>query len=121
MARAVKKCATKKEYMSPRQLTFTEFESPFSRHLLKDNRWVQLASSIPWDEIVGVYERQLNNSKTGASNINPRVVIGALMVKHLLNTSDRDTIIAIHEKFTFIIFLDLIPSFLKRPLMHLFL
>ncbi len=83
--------------MSPRQLTFTEFESPFNRHLPKDNRWVQLASSIPWDEIVGVYERQLNNSITGASNINPRVVIGALMVKHLLNISDRDTIIAIQE------------------------
>jgi hypothetical protein len=100
MAKAFKKRASKKEYMSPRQLTFTEFESPFSRHLPKDNRWVQLASSIPWYEIVSVYERQLNNSKTGASNINPRVVIGALMVKHLLNTSDRDTIIAIQEKIS---------------------
>lgn len=97
MAKAFKKRASKKEYMSPRQLTFTAFDSPFNRHLPKDNRWVQLASSIPWDEIVSVYERQLNNSKTGASNINPRVVIGALMVKHLLNTSDRDTIIAIQE------------------------
>jgi hypothetical protein len=97
MAKAFKKCASKNEYMSPRQLTFPNFESPFSRHLPKDNRWVQLDSSIPWDEIVGVYERQLNNAKTGASNINPRVVIGALMVKYLLNTSDRDTIIAIQE------------------------
>jgi transposase, IS5 family len=58
---------------------------------------VQIVSSIPWDEIVCVYERHLNNSKTGSSNINPRVIIGALMVKHLLNTSDRDTIIAIQE------------------------
>jgi IS5 family transposase len=51
-----------------------------------------------WDEIVGVYERQLNNSKTGVSNKNARVVIGALMVKHLLDISDLDTIIAIQEK-----------------------
>jgi len=97
MAKSFKTRATKKEYKSPRQLTFPNFESPFSRHLPKDNRWVQFSSSIPWDEIVGVYERQLNNSKTGSSIINPRVVIGALMVKHLLNTSDRDTIIAIQD------------------------
>jgi IS5 family transposase len=32
-----------------------------------------------------------------ASNINPRLSIGALMVKHLLNISDRDTIISIQE------------------------
>ena len=44
-----------------------------------------------------MYNRQLNNNSTGASNINPRVVIGALMVKHLLNLSDRDTILAIQE------------------------
>ena len=83
--------------MSSRQLTFVGFESPFSRHLPANNRWVQLASQIPWDDIVGIYERQLNNSSTGASHINPRVAIGALMVKHLLNASDRDTILAIQE------------------------
>ena len=42
----------------------------------------------------------MNNSKTEASNINPRVLIGALMVIHLLNTSDRDAIIAIHESIS---------------------
>jgi hypothetical protein len=39
----------------------------------------------------------LNNFSTGALNINPRIAIGTLMVKHLLNISDRDTIIAIQE------------------------
>jgi hypothetical protein len=39
----------------------------------------------------------LYDYKTEALNINPRVVIGALMVKHLLNTNDSDTIIAIQE------------------------
>ena len=97
MAKALKKRASKKPYTSPRQLTFVNFESPFTRHLPSTNRWVQLAASIPWDEIVGVYRTQLNNFSTGASNINPRVAIGALMVKHLLNLSDRDTIIAIQE------------------------
>lgn len=58
---------------------------------------MQLASSIPWDDIVGVYRTPLNDFSTGASNINPRVAIGALMVKHLMNVIDRDTITAIQE------------------------
>ena len=95
MAKAIKNRASKKAYVSHRQLTFVNFDSPFTRHLPKTNRWVQLAESIPWDDIIGVYRKQLNNFTTGASNINPRVAIGALMVKHLLNTSDRGTIIAI--------------------------
>jgi hypothetical protein len=71
-------------------------------HLAVTYRKITVGYSLlpvfPEDEIVDVYDRQSNNSKTAASNINPRVVIGALMVKHLLNTSDRDTIIAIQEK-----------------------
>ena len=97
MAKAFKNRASKKAYLSTRPLTFVTFESPFSQKLPANNRWVQLAQNIPWDDIVEVYNRQLNNTRTGASNINPRVVIGALMVKHLLNLSDRDTILAIQE------------------------
>jgi IS5 family transposase len=94
---SVKNRASKKAYFSTRQLSFVSFESPFSQKLLANNRWIHLAENIPWDDIVQVYNRQLNNNSTGASNINPRVVIGALMVKHLLNLSDRDTILAIQE------------------------
>jgi hypothetical protein len=83
--------------MSSLQMIFVGFESPFSLHLLANNRWVQLASQIHWDDIVGIYGRRLNNSSTGASNIIPMVAIVALMVKHLLNASDRDSIIAIQE------------------------
>ena len=97
MAIALKNRASKKAYFSTRQLTFVSFESPFSQKLPANNRWIHLAENIPWDDIVQVYNRQLNNNSTGASNINPRVVIGALMVKHLLNLSDRDTILAIQE------------------------
>jgi len=38
---------------------------------------------MPWDELVNVYQKQMNNSKTGADGINPRVVIGALIIKHM--------------------------------------
>ena len=84
-------------YFSTRQLKFVSFESPFSQKLPANNSWIHLAENIPWDDIVQVYNRQLNNNSTEASNINPRVVIGVLMVKHLLNLSDRDTILAIQE------------------------
>ena len=97
MAKALKNRASKKAYLSTRQLTFVTFESPFSQKLPANNRWVHLAENIPWDKIVDEYNRQLNNTKTGASNINPLVVIGDLMVNHLLNLSDRDTILAIKE------------------------
>jgi hypothetical protein len=96
MAKAFKNRASTKAYLSTRQLTFVNFESPFSEKLTANNRLVQLAENIPWDDIVDLYNRQLNNTKTGASNINPRVMIGALMVKYSLNLSDRDTILAIH-------------------------
>ena len=85
MARTLKNRASKKPYISPSQLRLVNFETPFSAHLNPTNRWVRLAHEIPWDSIVNVYLNQMNNHKTGASNINPRIVLGSLMVKHIMN------------------------------------
>jgi IS5 family transposase len=74
-----------------------EFSIPFSEHLDHNNRWVRITHDNPWDGIVNIYLNQLNNQKTGALNINPRVVIGAMMVKHMLNLSDEETIQIIRE------------------------
>jgi hypothetical protein len=46
---------------------------------------------------VNIYLNQLNNHKTGASNINPRVVLDAMVVKHMMNLSDEETIQMISE------------------------
>jgi hypothetical protein len=73
------------------------FESPFTKHLDPYNRWVKLAKLIPWDKIVNVYQKQLNNSITGADGINPRVAIGAIFIKHMCNLSDRETVDQIQE------------------------
>jgi IS5 family transposase len=56
-----------------------------------------LSHEIRWDSIENVYLNQLNNQSTGASNINPRVILGALVVKHLQNISDEETIQMIRE------------------------
>lgn len=97
MARASKNRASKQAYVSGSQLPLSGFETPFSRQLQAGNRWVLLSDKIPWDELVSVYNRQLGNSRTGAGNVNPRVVLGALIIKHICNLSDRETIDQIQE------------------------
>jgi hypothetical protein len=94
---ASKKRASKQAYQSLGQLTINGFETPFTQKLDPGNRWVKLASQIPWDQIVGVYLKQLRNHSTGASSINPRVVLGAVMIKHIKNLSDEETIFEIQE------------------------
>lgn len=97
MAKALKTRASKQGYVSPNQGTLIGFESPFSKQLNPSNRWVVLSSKIPWDDLVNVYQKQMHNSQTGADGINPRVVIGSLMIKHMCNLSDRETVQQIQE------------------------
>lgn len=97
MPKAQKTRASKHAYQSQNQLTLAGFETPFSRILREDNRWVVLAHKIPWDILVETYLKQLKNETTGASGINPRVVIGSLIIKHMGNLSDRDTVLLIQE------------------------
>jgi IS5 family transposase len=97
MALATKKRASKQAYQSLTQLTIDGFETPFAQKLDSANRWVKLAGQIPWDQIVGVYLKQLRNHTIGASSINPRVILGAVIIKHIKNLSDEETILEIQE------------------------
>jgi hypothetical protein len=97
MAKAQKNRASKNPYISQQQLSLVGFESPFSQSLDPNNRWVVLADKIPWDLLVNTYQKQQKNGNMGADGINPRVAIGAMILKHLCNTSDRDTVLNIQE------------------------
>ena len=97
MAKALKNRASKQAYISQNQLTLEGFETPFARLLRKDNRWVELADKLPWDILVGTYIKQMNNGETGADSINPRIAIGAMIIKHMCNLSDRETVEQIQE------------------------
>jgi IS5 family transposase len=97
MAKALKNRASKQGYVSQKQLSFTGFETPFSKELNPENRWIILAHKIPWDALVSVYQSQMQNDKTGADGINPRVAIGALIIKHTCSLSDRETVLQIQE------------------------
>lgn len=97
MKHGSKKRAPKLEYVSQNQLSLEGFETPFSQKLNKDNRWVILAGKIPWDEICNVYTRQAGISHTGRPPISPRIVIGSLIIKHMCNLDDRETVAQISE------------------------
>ena len=77
------------------QSTF-DFDFTLCKHLAPDNRWVRLADQIPWDVLGAIYEESLSPHE-GAPSIPARVVIGALIIKHMKNLSDEDTIEDIRE------------------------
>ena len=84
-------------YESPRQLEMEGFESPYSKTLNPGNRWVILAKLIPWDEICSQCRRHLVNTGAGRRPLNPRIVIGSLIIKYILNLDDRETVAQISE------------------------
>ncbi len=49
-------------YTSENQLPLSGFETPFESMLDDNNRWVTLASLIPWDELATAYYSSFNNS-----------------------------------------------------------
>jgi IS5 family transposase len=97
MNKTSKRRAPTPEYVSEKQLVLSGFETPFSQTLDKSNRWVQLADKIPWDDLAGLYYKRYAPKATGRPPLNPRIVIGALIIKHMCNLDDRETIAQITE------------------------
>lgn len=84
-------------YESSSQLILAGFETPFERHLRSDNRWVVLARLIPWYEINSIYASRVTKYHTGRKPLNSRIVVGSLIIKHILNLDDRETVAQISE------------------------
>jgi IS5 family transposase len=97
MTTSQKKHAPRVAYVSQKQLTIAGFETPFSKNLDKNNRWVRLADRIPWDELAGIYLRHFSIKSTGRPPLNPRIVIGSIIIKHMCNLDDRETVAQITE------------------------
>ena len=79
-----------------KQLTIDGFRSSLDG-LDKKNRWVWLGDHLPWDEYEKLYRQTLNNQTVGASAKPARMVIGAMLVKHIPRLSDQGTIEMIQE------------------------
>lgn len=82
-------------YISEQQLKFKEFGNLYQMKLNPKNRWVQLAEHFPWDKCVKIFTRHFPD--TGRSSIDPRIVIGSLIIKHKLCLSDEETARIIEE------------------------
>jgi hypothetical protein len=101
------------KYTPQNQLSIELFQHPFERELDKENRWVKLAAVIPWDELAAVYSRKLQANK-GRLSVDVRTVIAALIVKHKLRLSDRETVEMVRENVYLQYFCGL-KSFTVKP------
>ena len=98
------------KYVSPNQLVLAGFETPFDTNLNPTNRWIVLSNLIPWDDICNLYLKFVPTKTTGRPPLNPRVILGSLIIKHLLNLDDRETVDQISENIYMQYFLGY-PSF----------
>jgi hypothetical protein len=87
-------------------MTIEEFKTPFEIRLNKENRWVKLGESMPWDALAKIYYRSMSLDM-GAPSIDARIVIGAMIIKHKLKLDDREAIEAIRENMYMQYFLGL--------------
>jgi IS5 family transposase len=83
-------------YHSQKQLSLAEFDWPFQTALDENNRWVKLSECIPWDELAEGYYQGLVKTH-GRPTKDARLMIGAVIIKHKLCLSDRETVAQIQE------------------------
>lgn len=112
-----RKRAVTKKYVSPNQLVLEGFETPFAQKLSKKNRWVVLSDLIPWDRVVKIYDKNFYSNE-GRPPVNGRVVIGAIIIKHMLDLTDRETILQIQENVFMQYFIGLSSFTNEEPFSH---
>ena len=83
-------------YTPKNQLDIFAFKTEFESKLNPDNRWVKMSKIIDWDAFASIYAENLS-STMGAKAVDARVVIGALIIKHIERKDDRGTIEMIQE------------------------
>ena len=64
--------------------------------LSTDNRWVKLSKVVNWDKFAQRYILIMNQG-FGRPGLSPRIVLGALIIKHMEKLDDRGTIRMIQE------------------------
>ncbi len=102
------------KYTPSNQLTLENFKHPFLQQLDPNNRWVKLAELVPWDELAGIYAKNLDPG-AGRLTVDLRMVIGAMIIKHKLSLTDRDTVQMISENIYMQYFCGLQSLQMKLP------
>lgn len=101
-------------YTPSREISLSLFSTPFEQSLNPNNRWVLMEGLVPWDEMAKVFFKCMS-SNMGRATIDLRVVMGALLVKHIEDLSDEDTITYIQENIYAQFFVGL-SSFQAEPI-----
>lgn len=96
------------------QLVLAEFLMPFAGKLDSKNRWVRLASVMPWDRIEEIYLRTMS-TETGRKALPARMAFGAIYIKESENLTDEGCVTAIQENPYMQYFLGL-HEFQQEPL-----
>ena len=91
-----KPCTSMIKYTPASERTLALFDTPFEQELSSQNRWVKMADLVPWDEMAEVFFSCLS-SNHGRPTVDLRIILGALLVKHIEGLSDEDTIGYIEE------------------------
>lgn len=94
-----------------------EFFLPFGGHLNPDNRWVRMASIIPWADLEDAYLESLGDPTQGSKAYNVQLALGALIIKERLGLSDEETVETITENPYMQYFIGL-PAFQETPPFH---
>ena len=76
---------------------FADFYLPFGGKLRASNRWVELASIVPWREVGRCYQQSSGGTGMGAPAKSGRIAFGALVIKERLGITDEETVEQITE------------------------
>lgn len=80
----------------PNQGRLDFFKTEFSEKLSPNNRWVKLSDIVPWASLSKSYYKNLCTGQ-GRPAKNARLVIGAIIIKHLKSLSDANVILEVQE------------------------
>jgi hypothetical protein len=79
------------------QMSFEDFYLPFGGRLNGENRWIQLALEIPWEEFEGEYAKGFSTNGIGAPAKSLRMALGAAIIKRKLDITDEEVVEQIRE------------------------
>lgn len=77
------------------EMALFEFKHPFGTTLDPENRWVRLATLVPWDTVEDEYSGHFGVSGNDAYPV--RMALGALIIKERLRLTDEETVAQIRE------------------------
>ena len=97
------------------QFSIEDFILPFSGKLDPDNRWVQLASLIPWDEFEEDYAFMFPSDRGNIAKP-VRMALGTLIIQARCGYTDRETVQQLTENPYLQYFIGLKEFQLTRPL-----